>query len=96
MVYKVFGQTGKSYLFEEWKSPNNLSCVIDDTKLHIPDVYIFYYKKYSLHSLEEFFNDYNKNGKLIYLYSNLYYEEIKDFIEFLETLKHNFIIFIRE
>lgn len=96
MVYKVYGKTGKSYLFEMWKNNENLSCVIDGIQLPIPNIFIFNYKDYSFKEIEKFFDYYNKNETLIYLYSNSYYSEIKDFINFLETLKHDFVIFIRE
>lgn len=96
MVYKVYGKVGKGRLLSYWKKEDELGCTIDGTPGCFLSDYIFNYKDYSHEDIKEFFDVNNSDGKLIYLYSNSTYEELKDFIDFLETLKHNFILFIQE
>lgn len=96
MVYKVYGKVGKGRLFSHWKKEDELGCTIDSTSECLFGDYIFNYKDYSHADIKEFFEVNNSDGKLIYLYSNSTYEELKDFINFLETLKHDFILFIQE
>lgn len=96
MVYKVFGKVGKAHLLYHWKKEDELGCVIDNASGGSIGNYVFDFRDYSYADIKEFFNIKNPDGKLIYLYSNSTYEELKDFIEFLETLNHNFILFIQE
>ena len=95
MVYKVFGKIGKARLLYHWKKEDELSCVIDNT-FEIFGDYVFDFRNYSYADIKEFFDIKNPDEKLIYLYSNSTYLELRDFIEFLETLNHNFVLFIQE
>ena len=96
MVYKVYGKVGKGRLFSHWKKEDELGCIIDSTSEYSFGDYIFNYKDYSHEDIKDFFDSKNPSKRLIYLYSNSTYEELKDFIEFLETLNHNFVLFIQE
>lgn len=95
MVYKVYGKVGKEHLLSHWKKEDELGCTIDNTSGCFNN-YIFNYKDYRYADIKEFFDLKNPDEKLIYLYSNSTYEELKEFISFLETLKHNFVLFIQE
>lgn len=56
--------------------------------------YILNMQKNSYADFKKLFDTYNATK--ICLYTNSTLEELKDFIDFLETLKHNFVIFIQE
>lgn len=96
MVYKVFGKKGKARLLYHWKKEDELGCVIDNSSVVYVGDYAFDFRNCSYADIKEFFDIKNPDGKLIYLYSNSTYLELKDFIAFLETLNHNFVIFIQE
>lgn len=96
MVYKVFGKVGKARLLYHWKKEDELGCVIDNASGGSIGNYVFDFHDYSYADIKDFFDVKNPDEKLIYLYSNSTYEELKDFIGFLETLNHNFVIFIQE
>lgn len=56
--------------------------------------YILNMQKNSYAEFKKLFDTYNATK--ICLYTNSTPEELKDFIDFLETLDHNFVIFIHE
>lgn len=56
--------------------------------------YILNMQKNSYADFKKLFGTYNSTK--ICLYTNSTLEELKDFIDFLETLNHNFVIFIQE
>lgn len=56
--------------------------------------YILNMRRNSYADFKKLFNTYNTTK--IHLYTNYTREELKDFIDFLETLNHNFVLFIPE